>query len=137
MRRVVHAIGWLGLAGVVTVSVVVGGVYATHPRDESSYLRYVQKYAHLPREDARPTSADLVAAGDRACDWLSHRVPALWRTGPGYGVEDLYAAYGRARDEADRSLPSYVVAGAWSYLCPATELLVKPHYVFSDPPGSD
>lgn len=136
MRRIVRTIGWVGLVCVLAVIAFVGGVYVTHPRDEGAFLNYVKTYSQYPRkQESRPSSVALIQAGNRACDWLSHQIPALWRTGSGHTVNDLYRSYGGADADADLALPSAVVPGAWTYLCPATELLVKPHYVFSDPPG--
>lgn len=130
MRTLVRTVGWMGLVCVMTIVAVVGGVYVTHPRDETAYLKYVEKYGQHQRN---PSSDRLIEAGNEACAWLSHRPPALWRAGEGYRVGDLADAYRNSAKDGDSALLQTIVPGAWKYLCPATELLVKPHYVFSDP----
>ncbi|MDG4799289.1 hypothetical protein [Micromonospora sp. WMMD980] len=37
-----------------------------------------------------PPTADLIAEGDAACDWLREQPYALWRQGPRYGELAVY-----------------------------------------------
>lgn len=114
----------------LAVGAVVGGVFITHPRNEAGYLRYVHRYGDykgqgLP-QGAVP-DATLVAAGDRACSWLRHRTPALWRGGRSREVNSLYTRYRKGMSDADRALPRAFLPGSFTYLCPALTELMRPH----------
>ena len=129
----------LGL-GVVTIVIAVN---LRHPRGEAGYVTYLRMYgdtsSDAPLADLPPRPT-LVSAGDDACAWLSGREYALWRTSPEHRLPATMAAYLHdvQADPLAWSGPpdqSSVAAAAWTYLCPATRELHKPHYVFSSPPG--
>jgi hypothetical protein len=118
------------LVGAVVLAGVVGAVFVTHPRNEGAYLRYVHRFGDDNGRHAKgpvATDAQLLAAGDRACTWLKHRQPALWRYGPDHEINSLGGRYEKQRSTADRALPRSVVPGAWEHLCPAVKELVGPH----------
>ena len=101
----------------------------THPRDEAAYLEYVETYAdygslHKKSRDASRT--ELVAAGDRACDWLAQRPMALTRTHGDFDLGTLAVKFNKQQFADDPSLPDSITAGAWEYLCPATKALKQP-----------
>ena len=129
-----RATSWAGLTCCITLMVALGVVFITHPRSETQYLSYLADYGNYDSRavDNAPPEV-LIAAGDRACSWLDHQQPALWRTGRSWRVDSLFRDYQRAISQGDASLPKSVVPGAWAYLCPASLYLRKPHYVFSDP----
>lgn len=146
-------------AALVLPGAGLAAVHLTHPRDTTAYLGYLEEYKTgsyaispdgivgtldeagdvVPFQHSHPTPETLIAAGDRACDWLSRQPYAGVRTGDQFRV----SALGR-RFQADRrasAVPwpgvpddSLVQAGAWTHLCPATLWLHKPHWVFERPP---
>ena len=132
MRRVL-GLGRLllvvALLGAILVGAVVAGVFLTHPRDEEGYVEYVRTHGDYDGHRARTTATDetLIAAGDRACDWLKTRRPALWRTDRAHRINDLYRVLEKTRSRKDRALPAAVVPGAWKHLCPAYKTLIEPH----------
>ncbi len=134
MRRMVRAIGWVGLVVVTAIVAIVGAVYVTHPRDDAAYLAYVHRFGDYDgRHVSGPPLDQLIDAGSRACSWLGRQPPGLWRTHAPYRLSDLSDRYVGTMSDADRTLPSAVVPAAWTYLCPATTLLVKSHDVFTEP----
>lgn len=139
MGKALTIAGWVSLVAAVSIVAVIGAVTVTHPRDEAAYLRYVHRYGDYhgkPASDQVPVE-HLIAAGDRACDWLARQPMALWRTGPHFRFPALMAGYQAEMSQRDRALPRATLAGAWEYLCPATKELRKPHYVLTSPPGDD
>jgi hypothetical protein len=132
MRRVLGVLEVLGVVLLVCallVGALVAGVFLTHPRDEPGYVHYVRKYGDYDgrRANTAATDTDLIAAGNRACDWLKHRRPALWRADARHRLDGLSDAFEESRPKDDRKLPTSVVPGAWTYLCPATRALIMPH----------
>lgn len=132
MRRVLGLVQLLGVAVLVCALLVgafVAGVFITHPRDEVQFVHYVRKYGDYDGKRARTSATDdqLVAAGDRACDWLRKQKPALWRDDPAHTINGLYPVYRKSSDRDDRKLPEAVVPGAWRELCPAVKVLIEPH----------
>lgn len=118
----------LTLAAVVAVA----AVYVTHPRNDEGYLAYVDRYGNYDGRSLQhpPPATVLLAAGDRACDWLGRQPPALWRDDRRRTVGSLLARYDSEMPRADRALPETVPAGAWAHLCPATREFVEPHRPF-------
>jgi hypothetical protein len=113
-------------------AIAITAVFVTHPRDENGYLNYVAKYGdYNGRKLADPPPSEvLIKAGDRACNWLQRRTPALWRTDPNHRINSLYLSYLAHMSRADRNLPKTMLPGAWEYLCPGTKALIRPHDVF-------
>ena len=127
-------------AVVLSPAVAVAGVHVTHPRDEAAFLDYFD--GHLSGEDTPPTpmpSTDaLLEQGDRACAWLATQPWAMLRTDEKFRFAAMADQYlDQMSPHSDRVGPfptQYDVAGAaWTYLCPATRYLQKPHYVFNQP----
>jgi hypothetical protein len=118
----------LAVAVVLAGPVVVFGVHVTHPRDEDGYLAYLARYGDPDTAGpvpALPPTADLIAEGDAACDWLREQPFALWRTNPECRYPALYGRY--RRHDAGR-VPRWGTAppgtgnattAAWHYLCAA------------------
>lgn len=122
------------LVGAILLAGLVAAVFITHPRNETAYLRELHGYGDRYYLKKHPTSdADLLATGDRACAWLKHRQPALWRYGPDHELISLNRVYLKSLGADQRPLPGYVVAGAWKHLCPATRELVGPHRLWPQP----
>ncbi len=70
------------MAGVLAVPLTVLGVHVTHPRDEDGYLAHLRKYGDRQHDEplrTLPPTADLIAEGDAACEWLREQPCALWR----------------------------------------------------------
>jgi hypothetical protein len=133
MRTALRAVYWGVLGCVAAIAAVIGVVYVTHPREEAAYLSYVRTYGNYDGTHPRKASAqELISAGDRACDWLFHQTPGLWRTTAQHQLYGLSRAYARTMSTADLSLPSAVVPGAWHFLCPATADLVQGHDLLRD-----
>lgn len=133
MHKAVRIVGWVGLLSVLTLVAIVSAVFITHPRDEAAYVRYVHTYRSYNGEPVAPVAAaELIAAGDRACDWLSHQQPGLWRDRAPYRIFDLSDRYTPTMSAADRAMPASVLPGAWHFLCPGTTLLIRSHQVFED-----
>ena len=67
-----------------------------------------------------------VAAGDRACEWLSRQPEqAVWRQGDSRTVNTLARHYrAAAKDEVGRARRTTLAA--WEHLCPRTAVLVGP-----------
>lgn len=147
MRRLVRTLAWIGLAciaiGLVTTTAVVSQVRAANPRDETAYLRDAHRYTrddgglrgydtHVQMTD--PSDRELIEAGDRACRWLAQQPPALFVTTYRFSPRRLADVYWRFAWNSQWAMPRQVYRDAWDHLCPATLYLVRPHYVFSDPP---
>ena len=128
-----RAVAWVGLACTLAFGLLVASLHAIYPRDEQAYLTYVRTYGNFDgnRLGSAIPAGDLVAAGDRACDWIRQQPPALWRTAPELRRNSLSARYESQLPES--ALPHAVVPGAWTYLCPAVVMLVKPHTFFWGP----
>ncbi|MCW3817893.1 hypothetical protein ONA91_25925 [Micromonospora sp. DR5-3] len=135
MRKRLRAMLGLAVAGVLAVPVAVLGVHVTHPRDEDEYLAHLKQYGDLQSDrplEVLPPTADLIAEGDAACDWLREQPYALWRHDPDYRESAVFARY--LRNLGDRSpkwgdaLPGLgsVAGAAWGYLCPADWELRQP-----------
>jgi hypothetical protein len=148
VRRTIRIVGWVGLTcaviALVTSTVIIARVQATHPRDEAAYLHDAHRYTHadggLKAYDAHvaityPSDHQLIQAGDRACDWLGHQPPALFITGYHFSPKRLADVYWKATLDSPWAMPRPVYRNAWEDLCPATLFLVKPHFVFSNPPS--
>lgn len=126
MRKRLRIVLGLAVAGVLAAPVTLLGVHVTHPRDEDSYLAYLKQYGGMESRPlpVLPPTADLLAEGDAACDWMREQPYALWRTGPEFRHLPLHQRY--LRHVGDRS-PSWgshprvgtVTAAAWEHLCPA------------------
>ena len=140
--RTVAAVGLAGVlvATAVGAAALVVGVQLTHPRDTAAYIDYLHTYGSTTGEQLvdLPPAADLVAAGDHACDWLAGQTWALWRTDVSRRVSTLQARYeNEFGDEPTGwgAAPARdaVLAAAWAYLCPATLELRRPHWVVGAP----
>lgn len=135
MGRAVRTVGWVGLTTSVVVVVALAVVLVSHRRDESVYIDYVEAYGDYRGHGAALGQAELEAvieAGERACAWLAHRPIAGLRTGRQFEIGTLQSIYRRQISEADQTLPSSFLPGAWAYLCPGTAELVRPHTPFRD-----
>ncbi|MEU7172822.1 hypothetical protein ABZ949_15220 [Micromonospora tulbaghiae] len=82
MIRRLWVVSVLAGTALFAVPVTVVGVHVAHPRNESGYLVHLEQYGD--RQNDRPLAlmpptADLVAEGDAACDWLREQPYALWR----------------------------------------------------------
>lgn len=123
------AIGLLTL--LLAVTAVATAVVVTHRPSERAYLHYVHTYGDYGGPDdptvLTATRRDLLAAGARACGWLRDQPPALWRDDPELRINNLYVRYRREMDDADRALPEAFLPGAFTYLCPLSSYLRKPH----------
>ena len=137
MRRSRWIIG--GAAVVVCLSAVGGlvAVNVTHPRDEAAYMSYMLTYGGVANGPGGtvPARADLIAEGDRACDWLGGQTWALWRTDPPLRVpamETRYAEQVQHVPLAWSGQPDHgtIAGAAWGYLCPAALELREPHDIF-------
>ncbi len=116
------------LVGAILLAGTVAAVFISHPRNEAAYLRQLHSYGDRYYLRKHPTSdAELLATGDRACTWLKHRQPALWRYGRDHELISLNGVYLKSLGAEERRLPGYVVASAWQHLCPAVKELVGPH----------
>lgn len=136
------------VGGIVTVLLlgVVGLVVfidRTNPRDEAAYLTYLKTYGDNTGNPITtlPPSTQLFAEGDKACDWLAGTGYALWRTSAEWrfpAIQGRYLTLVQNQPLPWGTTPSHdtVLAAAWAYLCPATEQMHKPHYLFSDAGGS-
>ncbi|MFI5834709.1 hypothetical protein ACIA5A_13635 [Micromonospora sp. NPDC051300] len=135
MRKRLRIVCGLALAGVLALPVAVLGVHVAHPRDEDGYLAHLKQYGDRQTDQplrVLPPTADLVAEGDAACDWLREQPYALWRHDARYGE---LAVYERYLDEVGDRPPTWgaalpdlrsVTGGAWTYLCPADRELREP-----------
>lgn len=137
--RLVGVVG----AATLTVAVFSAGVMAfpgdaaSHPRDEQTFLTYVSHtgddMATAGGADATSHDADynwaaehatrMLAEGDRACEWLS-RQPDAPDVAPdrSYEAHTLITRYVdtahlRRRVNQTYLAQTYLVAGAWAYLC--------------------
>ena len=117
--------------------IAFAGDAASQPRDEQTFLAYV---SHTGDDMATAGGADgsshdvdytwaaehptrMLAEGDRACEWLSQQ-PDVPDVAPdrSYEAHTLMARYVdtahmRRRVEQSHLGQTYVVAGAWAYLC--------------------
>jgi len=134
MRRAEKCIR-AGIAALVIILVLGAVLVATHRPDEGAYLKYVATYGNYNDSEVNPASnRELIAGGKRACDWLRDHPMALWRADRKWTVNSLYAEYSRSLSEADSKLPKSYLPGAFTYLCPLSTYLHKPHRLRS---GSD
>ncbi len=131
-----RAVARVGLLASLGLTLALVGVFATHRGDQGAYLQSAHMYGnpqHRVSADLMPADQKLVQVGDRACDWLAHQPPALWRRAEHYqpGYLATHYAYGSA-DTADLQAaglrPESVIVEAWDLLCPATGEIVLPHY---------
>jgi hypothetical protein len=113
----------------VVVTLLVSAVLvATHRPDKDAYLQYVATYGDYNNLEVQPVSdRDLLAGGARACDWLRDRPMALWRAERKWTVNSLYTEYERSLPKADAPLPKSFLPGAFTYLCPLSTYMHKPH----------
>ncbi|MEU1840297.1 hypothetical protein [Micromonospora chersina] len=135
MRKRLWVILGLAVAGVLAVPVAVLGVHVTHRRDEDRYLAYLTQYGDRQSDEplqVLPPTADLIAEGDLACDWLREQPYALWRHDPQYRELAIYQRYleqvGDRSPKWGNTLPDLrsVTGAAWNYLCPADRELRQP-----------
>ncbi|MCZ7436046.1 hypothetical protein O7598_06560 [Micromonospora sp. WMMC241] len=128
MRKRLRVMVGMAVAGVLAAPVAVLWVHVTHPRDEDGYLAYLKQYGNRQSDEpleVLPPTADLIAEGDAACDWLREQPYALWRQDPRYGELAVYRRYlDQIGDRSPRwggALPDLdsVAGGAWNYLCAA------------------
>jgi hypothetical protein len=130
------------LAALAAVVITMGALVApsiagriTHPRDTSAFQSYVTTFVGGWRSSADPEGPErddawaadhpdeVLAEGDRACDWLAQR-PTAPEVDPS-GKSDVSAlANGYLRvANGERPLPlsregrRTVIIGAWAYLC--------------------
>lgn len=130
------------LAALLAVLLVLGALAApsiarrvAHPRDTTAFQAYVKTFVGSWRSSADPDgsardeewaaghSDEILAEGDRACDWLSQR-PSAPEVDPS-GNSDVGALASRYVTLSDRENPlplsregrRTVVVGAWAYLC--------------------
>ncbi len=135
VNRRLWVVSALAVTALLALPVTVVGVHVTHPRDEDGYLAYLKQYGD--RQNGRPLAvlpptADLVAEGDAACDWLREQPYALWRHDPEYRELVVYERYVR---QVENRLPAWgdelpdrrsVTGAAWTHLCPAEWELRQP-----------
>ncbi|MFF4892932.1 hypothetical protein [Micromonospora chersina] len=135
MRKRLWGMLGLAVAGVLAVPVTVLGVHVTHPRDEDGYLAYLKQYGDRQSDEplqVLPPTADLIAEGDVACDWLREQPYALWRHDPQYRELAIYQRYleqvGDRSPKWGNALPDLgsVTGAAWNNLCPADRELRQP-----------
>lgn len=121
----------LVVALVLVVGVLLGPSLAQrllHPRDVDAFQTNVVTYMLYPGTQADKTWAaehpdDVLAEGDRACEWLSQRSPAPDVDPSGASdVQTLATAYlKQAREKPEVPLTREghreIVLGAWVYLC--------------------
>jgi hypothetical protein len=65
---------------------------------------------------------------------LAHQPPALFVTTYRFSPKRLADVYWKFAWDSQWAMPRQVYRDAWDHLCPSTLYLVRPHYVFSDPP---
>ncbi|WFE38087.1 hypothetical protein [Micromonospora sp. WMMD998] len=137
MRKRLWVMVGLAVAGVLAVPVAVLGVHVTHPRDEDGYLAYLRQYGNRQSDEplrVLPPTADLIAEGDAACDWLREQPYALWRHDRRYREMVVYQRYltqvGDRPPRWGNELPDQdsVTGGAWHHLCPADWELRQPRW---------
>lgn len=125
------------LAMTAAAMMAFAGDAASHPRDEQTFLTYVSHtgddMATAGGADATSHDADyhwaaqhptrMLAEGDRACEWLS-RQPDAPDVAPdrSYEADTLVARYldtAHLRRRVDQTYmaQTYLVAGAWAFLC--------------------
>jgi hypothetical protein len=129
VRRVLGFLLMTALVCVVFLGLLVAAVMVSNPRDQAAYLHYVKEHGNYDGKRVKVVAdrEDLVAAGDRACDWLRWREPALWRGDGGHNLTAQQTAFLKKASTKDRTLPKAVVPGAWKHLCPGTRILIEPH----------
>ncbi|MCI4062287.1 hypothetical protein MRQ36_06815 [Micromonospora sp. R77] len=135
MRKRLRVMVGVVVAGMLAIPAVVIGVHVAHPRDEDRYLAYLKRWGDLESNkplEVLPPTADLIAAGDAACDWLREQPYALWRHDPQYRELRIYQRYldqlGGHPPRWGEALPNLgsVTSAAWTYLCPADRELREP-----------
>lgn len=129
MRGIVRKSIGVGVAVGLIMVALVTALFVTHRPDEGAYLRYVATYGNYDGKQVHSavSERDLVAGGQRACDWLGNRPMALWRTDRKWEVNSLYLQYARSLPAADSELPKSFLPGAYTYLCPLSTYVHKPH----------
>ena len=149
MRRILAV-----LAALVVLAAVAGAwtFHERYPRDEAGFLRYVRQYPgviHAAYAADIPAATDaasqfttppgaMIAAGDRACHWLSAQPYAGLRTSASFRVSALVDRYVTTAPSGTLGWSGYpdsgaVTSSAWAYLCPGTMELHKPHWLFGAP----
>ncbi|MGC3994834.1 MAG: hypothetical protein QM779_12090 [Propionicimonas sp.] len=132
MNRFASVTTWgLAAATVVATAVVAGPPVVgrmLHPRDVDAYQNYVATYMLNPGTAAdlawaRAHPAEVLAEGDRACEWLSRR-PSAPRIDPSGDSEVFVLTKRYLRTTRETTvLPltkegrRRLVSGAWAYLC--------------------
>ena len=118
----------LGIVALALVVVLAAVLVATHRPDKDAYVEYVATHGNYDNLKVRPvTRSELVAGGNRTCDWLRDRPMALWRTERKWTVNSLYTEYERTLPKVDALLPKSFLPGAFTYLCPLSTYMRKPH----------
>lgn len=118
----------LGLVAVALLVALAAVLVATHRPDKDAYFEYVATYGNYNTSRTHPVSnGELIAGGNRACDWLRDRPMALWRAERKWTVNSLYTEYERSLPKADAQLPKSFLPGAFTYLCPLSTYMHKPH----------
>ncbi|MFI6133142.1 hypothetical protein [Micromonospora sp. NPDC051141] len=134
-RRHLRTVLGLAVAGVLAVPLTVLGVHVTYPRDEDGYLALLRQYGDRQSGEplrTLPPTADLIAEGDAACEWLREQPYALWRHDRRYREMVVYQHYlDQVGDRPPRwgsALPDLasVAGAAWSHLCAADRELRQP-----------
>ena len=125
------------LAALLSVALTMAAIAApsvagsiTHPREISAFQDYVRTFSANPGAPQRDKvwatdhPEQILAEGDRACDWLSHRpyAPKVDPSGDS-DVATMANRYLALRQGEGVPLPlsreahRVVVIGAWAYLC--------------------
>jgi hypothetical protein len=121
----------LVVAAVLVVGVLMGPSLAArlqHPHDVDAFQTYVVTYILNPGAPADKTWAiehpdDVLAEGNRACEWLSQRpsAPDVDPSGASsvYNLTNAYLKQARGKSEVPLTREGHrsLVAGAWGYLC--------------------
>lgn len=135
MRRGVVVAVIALLLTIATGAGALATVHLTHPRDETAFLDYLRTYGSTSDTGvplALPPTDQLLAEGDRACDWLNGQPWALWRNDGEFAYGKRMQRYLDSVSEPVAWAPAdpirfYVLAGAWASLCPASVELHMPH----------
>jgi hypothetical protein len=121
----------LVVAAVLVVGVLMGPSLAArlqHPRDVDAFQTYVVTYmpdSGSPADENWATEHpdDVLAEGDRACEWLSQRpsAPDVDPSGASsvYNLTNAYLKQVREQPEVPLTREGHrsLVAGAWGHLC--------------------
>jgi hypothetical protein len=124
MRRVVPAL--LAPLALGLVTACSGGTGAdAAPRDESAFYRWTLEVNVEPgfgddRAWIFEHRPEVLAEGNRACEWLGQQPQASSRSDDRYSVETLAARYGAATEPIAKVSPSNrgnIAVQAWAHLC--------------------